>query len=182
MILADILLQDPENMIWYTGHSLKLCCVVTIMQLETDTNILVRSKPMHMPIYILGFEINFVFRHGWIKIKARKNSTVHRPAKVNAYDCYSVLEKLSAALVVFRADSAHEMTVCTIASIYTFIKKYVTVTCNLGHKQLFPLQIQDRGSKGRPLAPPTGMFMFCSQVGHLNTCWEPLFSIAECIH
>ena len=26
----------------------------TIMQLETDTNILVRSKPMHMPIYILG--------------------------------------------------------------------------------------------------------------------------------
>ena len=55
MILADVLLQDPENMIWYTGHSLKLCCVVTIMQLETDTNILLRSKPMHMPIYILGY-------------------------------------------------------------------------------------------------------------------------------
>ena len=55
---------------------------------------------------------------------------------MKAYDCYSVLEKLSAALVVFRADSAHEMTVCTIASIHTFIEKYVTVTCNLGHKQL----------------------------------------------
>ena len=41
-------------MIWYTGHSLKLCCVVTIMQLENDTNFFVRSKPMHMPIYILG--------------------------------------------------------------------------------------------------------------------------------
>ena len=54
MILANVLLQDPENMIWYTGHSLKLCCVVTIMQLETDTNILVRSKSMHMPMYILG--------------------------------------------------------------------------------------------------------------------------------
>ena len=54
---------------------------------------------------------------------------------MKAYDCYSVLEKLSAALVVFRADSAHEMTVCTIASIYTFIKKYVTVTCNLGHRE-----------------------------------------------
>ena len=27
-------------------------------------------------------------------------------------------------------------------------KKYVTVTCNLGHKQLLPLQIQDRGSEG----------------------------------
>ena len=48
VILSDVLLQDPENMIWYTGHSLKLCCVVTIMQLETDT------KPMHRPIYILG--------------------------------------------------------------------------------------------------------------------------------
>ena len=54
VILANILLQDPENMIWYTGHSLKLCCVVTVMQRETDTNILVRSKPMHMPINILG--------------------------------------------------------------------------------------------------------------------------------
>ena len=54
MILADVLLQDPENINWYTGHSLKLCCVVIIMQLETDTNILVQSKPMHMPIYILG--------------------------------------------------------------------------------------------------------------------------------
>ena len=54
MILANVLLQDPENMIWYTGHSLKLCCVFTVMQRETDTNILVRSKPMHMPIYILG--------------------------------------------------------------------------------------------------------------------------------
>ena len=51
MILANILLQDPENMIWYTGHGLKLCCVVTVMQRETDTNILV---PMHMPMYILG--------------------------------------------------------------------------------------------------------------------------------
>ena len=70
---------------------------------------------------------------------------------MKAYDCYSVLEKLSAALVVFRADSAHEMTVCTIASIYTFIKKYVTVTCNLGHKQLLP-----RKSKIEVLRETTG--------------------------
>ena len=125
MILADVLLQDPENMIWYTGHSLKLCCVVTIMQLENDTNILVRSKPMHMPMYILGhvYDLKLILFSGMggSKCGARKYSTVHRPAKVEAYDCYSVLEKLSAALVVFRADSAHEMTACTIASIYTFI-------------------------------------------------------------
>ena len=65
MILADVLLQDPENMIWYTGHSLKLCCVVTIMQPETDTNILVWSKPhAYANIHFgsrLWFEINFVF-------------------------------------------------------------------------------------------------------------------------
>ena len=79
---------------------------------------------------------------------------------MKAYDCYSVLEKLSAALVVFRADSAHEMTVCTIASIYTFIKKYVTVTCNLGHKQLLPLHIQDRGSEGDQWPLPLGCSCF----------------------
>ena len=78
---------------------------------------------------------------------------------MKAYDCYSVLEKLSAALVVFRADSAHEMTVCTIASIYTL---YVTVTCNLGHKQLLPLQIQDQGSEGDHWPLPLG----CSRFVH----------------
>ena len=87
----------------------------------------------------------------------RKNSTVHRPAKVKSYDCCNVLEKLSAALVVFRAD---EMTVCTIASIYTFIKIYVTVTCNLEHKQLLPLQIQDRGSEGDHWPLPLGCSCF----------------------
>ena len=104
-----------------------------------------------MPKYILGhvYGLKLILFSGMGGSKCRLGRiTVHRPAKVKAYDCYSVLEKLSAALVVFRADSAHEMTVCTIASIYTFIKRYVTVTCNLGHKQLFPLQIQDRGSEG----------------------------------
>ena len=122
-----------------------------------------------MPIYILGhvygLKLILFSGMGGSKFRLRKNSTVHRPAKVKAYDCYSVLEKLSAALVVFRGDSAHEMTVCTIASIYTFIKKYVTVTCNLGHKQLFPLQIQDRGSKGRPLAPPIYVSKCTVQLG-----------------
>ena len=66
--LANVLLQDPENMIWYTGHSLKLCCVVTVMQRQYFSTVKTHAYANIHFGSRLWFEINFVFMHGLIKI------------------------------------------------------------------------------------------------------------------